>query len=77
MVGSPVLTNDGYRVELQRKVSNNEPYGKEYGQLLVLVTKMTRDTLRIKVVKRINQSVLSFFALAHIDLNKYCALLLC
>jgi len=51
MTDGPQETPHGYEVKLQRQVASNEPYGKEYGYLLVTVTEVTKDTVRIKVAK--------------------------
>ena len=39
----------GYRVMLQRTATDVQPYGPEYQNLVVTVTKMTKHTVRIKV----------------------------
>ena len=42
-------TTQGYSAMLKRKATDVTPYGKEFTNLRVTVTKMTKDTVRIKV----------------------------
>ena len=50
MIGEPKKTDQGYVVMLERQAAIVEPpYGREYQNLLVTVTEVTGDTVRIKV----------------------------